>query len=649
MALAIASFMPFATAGTESTDLPASPDELQSNASRIDRKGVNVHFSATPAQAGRQEIVEGEFADIEFRITGTEDGEPLQGVYPGVWIDLTQTPDGQQRGTSLDCRTRVSQYLQGLVGRRPMIDLNSYYVMVLNRDASISIIDPVVGITGITSLYANIPLLRPGADWTKTSDEKTMFISMPRADQLAVVDLDTFKVKKNIDAGETPMRTVLQPDEKYLWVGNDADVGEMGGVTVIEAASGETIATIITGKGHHEISFSNDSRTAFVSNRDSGTISVVDIASLDKVADINTGPLPISLAYSQLSNAIYVADGQTGEVAVISGDRRELITRINTSPGLGPMRFSEDGRWGILLNPQKNQVYVIDASTNDVAHTIAIENKPFQVGVTRTFAYIRSLDSERISMINLQELDRGGQVIINNFSAGSFPPGQVKDISIAEGMVPAAQEAAVLVVSPADATVYYYMEGMNAPMGAFRNYGHKPRAVQIANRALKETKPGLYTATVKVPTAGTFEVAFLNETPQFLHCFTMEVETNPALQSEFKPVAIEYLNDKVVRRAGETMKLRFRLTDPGTGAVLAEANGVKVKYYRAPRYGLTELLATHVGDGIYEAEILLNRAGAYYVYVAAPSLNAQYNDLSYLTVMASRAVASNDALAGKEQ
>ena len=649
MALAITSIMPFATAGTESTDLPGSPDELQINSSYIDRKGVNVQFSATPARAGLQEFVEGEFANIEFRITGTEDGEPLQSVYPGVWIDLTQTPDGQKRGTSLDCRTRVSQYLQGLVGRRPMIDLNSYYVMVLNRDASISIIDPVVGITGITSLYANIPLTRPGADWTKTSDEKTMFISMPRAGQLAVVDLDTFKVKKNIAGGVKPMRTVLQPDEKYLWVGNDADTGEMGGVTVIETISGETVATIMTGKGHHEISFSNDSRTAFVSNRDSGTISVVDIASLDKVADINTGPLPISLAYSQLSNAIYVADGESGEVAVISGDRRELITRIKTSPGLGPMRFSEDGRWGILLNPQKNQVYVIDASTNDVAHTIAIDNKPFQVGITRTFAYIRALDSERISMINLQELDRGGQVIINNFSAGSFPPGQVKDISIAEGMVPAAQEAAVLVVSPADATVYYYMEGMNAPMGAFRNYGHKPRAVQIANRALKETKPGLYTATVKVPTAGTFEVAFLNETPQFLHCFTMEVKTNPALQSEFKPVAIEYLNDKVVRRAGETMKLRFRLTDPGTGAVLAEASGVKVKYYRAPRYGLTELLATHVGDGIYEAEILLRRAGAYYVYVAAPSLNAKYNDLGYLTVMASRAVASNDAMAGKDR
>jgi len=567
-AIAITTLLTIASA--DSSVSSDSTGTAQITTGQIEREGVSVQFSATPARAQQADIVEGEFADIEFRISGAEDGEPLQGVYPGVWIDLTQTPDGQKKGTSLDCRTRVAQYLQGLVGRRPMIDLNSYYVMVLNSDASVSIIDPVVGITGITSLYANIPLKRPGADWAKTEDEKTMFISMPRAGELAIVDLDTFKVTKNISAGKNPMRTVLQPDEKYLWIGNDADAGEIGGVTIIDTDSGTIVATLETGKGHHEIKFSDDSRTAFISNRGSGSISIVDIGTLDKIADINTGPTPISLAYSPLSNAIYIADGQTGQVSVISGDNRELITRIDTSPGLGPMRFSEDGRWGILLNPQKNEVYVIDASTNDVAHTIAIDNKPFQVGVTRTFAYIRSLDSERVSMINLQELDRGGQVIINHFSAGTFPPGQVKDISIAEGMVPAAQEAAVLIVSPADATVYYYMEGMNAPMGAFRNYGHKPRAVQIANRALKEKQPGVYTATVKLPTAGTFEVAFLNETPQFLHCFTMQAKTNPALKAASKPIAIEYLNDTTTRTAGETMQLRFRLTDPATGKPITQ-------------------------------------------------------------------------------
>ena len=58
------------------------------------------------------------------------------------------------------------------MGIRPQIDLNSYFVMVLNRDPSISVIDPVVGISGITSLYTTIQLKRPGADWTKDELEK---------------------------------------------------------------------------------------------------------------------------------------------------------------------------------------------------------------------------------------------------------------------------------------------------------------------------------------------------------------------------------------------------------------------------------------------------------------------------------------------
>ena len=640
----VLSAMP-AMAATEATAEIAGPmQEMPANVGLIQRKGINVEFTVRPLQSGSkpQDVMEGEFADIEFRITGAENGEPLQGVYPGVWIDLTQTADGEKQGTSLECRQRVSSYLQGLVGMRPMIDLNSYYVMVLNQDASISVIDPVVGITGITSLYANIPLKRPGADWTKTSDEKTMFVSMPRAGEVAFVDLDTFKVTKNVAAGDMPMRTALQPDEKYLWVGNDAQSGKTGGVTVLETATGTIVATIETGAGHHEINFTEDSRTAFISNRESGTVTIIDIGSLQVVADVETGPVPISIAYSPLSKAAYIADGLSGTVTVIDAERREVVSRIDLRPGLGPMKFSEDGRWGILVNPQQNETYVIDAATDEVAHTIAIDGKPFAVSITSTFAYLRVLESERISMINLQELDRGGQVIINEFAAGSFPPGQVADISIAEAMVPAAQDAAVLVVSPADATVYYYMEGMNAPMGAFRNYGHKPRAVQIANRALKETSPGVYSATVKVPTAGSYEVAFLNEAPQFMHCFTMEAKVNPEIVHASRPLAVEYLTDKRPLRAGESMPLRFRLYDPGSGEIKAGADDVRVKYFRAPRYNLTELAAQHVGGGIYEADLPFQDAGAYYVYVSAPSLNASFKELNYFTVMVGKALTPNN-------
>jgi YVTN family beta-propeller protein len=615
------------------------------NKETIFRKGMAVDFSVEPLVPERTggQVMEGDFATISFRISSAEDHEPLQGVYPGVWVDLVQTAEGEKKGVSLDCKNRVGNYLQGLVGMRPMIDLNSYFVMVLNQDPSISVIDPVVGITGITSLYTSIPLERPGADWAKTTDEKWLYVTMPRAGKVAAINLDTFKVEKNLPAGEMPMRAAIQPDEEYLWIGNDVQGGVKSGVTVIDIDTGEIVKSIDTGAGHHEISFSSDSRRAFVTNRESGAVTVIDTGKLEVIGQVDTGSVPISVAYSPLSDAAYAADGLSGIITVIDPESGLSFEKIQAKPGLGPMRFSNDGRWGFVVNPNENLVFIIDASTNRLAHTVKVDNKPFQVALTETFAYIRSLDSERIAMINLQELNRGGDVIVNNFAAGVYPPGQVNDIRIADAMIPAAQDAAVLVASPADATVYYYMEGMNAPMGAFRNYGHKPRAVQIANRALKELEPGVYSTTVKVPMAGTFEIAFLNEAPQFLHCFTMEAAVNPKLERASDPVAVEYLNEREALVAGDEMKLRFRLYQPGSGKTFVDAGGVAVKYFRAPRFDLTEMVATHVGEGIYEATLPFRSAGSYYIYIAAPGLNAGYKDLNYKTVLVGKASTSQAA------
>ena len=616
---------------------PAVPVPV--NKETIFRKGMAVDFKVEPMVPERTggKVMEGDFAEISFRISSAEDHEPLQGVYPGVWVDLVQTAEGEKKGVSLDCKNRVANYLQGLVGMRPMIDLNSYFVMVLNQDPSISVIDPVVGITGITSLYTSIPLERPGADWAKTTDEKWLYVTMPRAGKVAAVNLDTFKVEKNLPAGEMPMRAAIQPDEEYLWIGNDIQGGVKSGVTVIDIDTGEIVKSIDTGAGHHEITFSDDSRRAFVTNRESGAVTVIDTGKLEIIGQVDTGSVPISIAYSPLSDAVYAADGMSGIITVIDPESGLSFEKIEAKRGLGPMRFSNDGRWGFVVNPNENLVFVIDASTNKLAHTVKVDNKPFQVALTETFAYIRSLDSEHISMINLQELNRGGDVIVNNFAAGVYPPSQVNDIRIADAMIPAAQDAAVLVASPADATVYYYMEGMNAPMGAFRNYGHKPRAVQIANRALKELEPGVYSTTVKVPMAGTFEIAFLNEAPQFLHCFTMEAAVNPNLERASDPVAVEYLNERESLVAGDEMKLRFRLYKPGSGKTFVDAGGVTVKFFRAPRFDLTELVATHVGEGIYEATLPFRYAGSYYVYVAAPGLNVGYKDLNYKTVLVGKA------------
>lgn len=602
---------------------------------RLTRDGVTAEFRIKPVSglgAAGKDLFQGDYAEVSFALSSAETGEPLRRVPPGVWVDLAKAWQAKDRA-SLSCKDRVPLYLQGLVGIRPLIDLNSYYVLVLNRDATISVIDPVVGITGITSLYATVKLPRPGADWVKTRQERWLFVSMPRAGEVAVVNLDTFKVETTIPAGDAPVRLALEPGEQYLWVASDAKHGHDGSVTVLDLATRKSVATIPVGQGHHEIVFSDDRRFVFVSNRNSGTVSVIDAATHQLLRNITTGPVPISLAVSPLSKKLYIADAESGAVRVIEPESGQVLKTITLKSGLGPLKFSPDGRWGILVNPVANEVVVIDASSNTIAHRLTIEGKPFQIGMSRMFAYIRSLDSERVSMINLASLSGTEKPVVNSFTAGTKPPSAANDLSLAAGIAQAAQEAAMLVVSPGDDTVYYYMEGMNAPMGAFQNYGHRPRAVEIANRALKETAPGVYSATIRIPISGSFDVAFLNEAPRFLHCFSFEAKPNPLIKSDTKALAVSYLNDSTSVKAGSTMTLRFRLSDTATGNARADLTDVRVMYFRAPNFGRRVVPARHVENGIYEAELPMALPGAYYVYVGVPSAKVSYRDLNFLTVM----------------
>lgn len=262
-------------------------------------------------------------------------------------------------------------------------------------------------------------------------------------------------------------------------------------------------------------------------------------------------------------------------------------------------------------------------------------SRPYQVSFSRAFAYVRSLGTERVSLINLSELGKGRTPPVNSFAAGAEAPEKVANLGIADAIVAAPGEAAALVVSPAEGTVYYYMEGMEAPTGNFPNYGgHRPMAVGVVDRSLREKEAGVYAARLQIPAAGTYDVAFLLDSPRILHCFSVAARPNPLLKGEAKPLEVDYLVKERNIQVGEAVRLRFRLTDPETDQPRTDLKDVRVLYYLAPGTRRTEVAAREVGDGIYEAALSLPRSGAYYVYVASPSAKVRYGDLSYLTLRA---------------
>ncbi len=84
---------------------------------RVVREGIAMEFSYEPA-GGRDtggKILEGEYAQVRFRLTDESTGKPIRSLRPGAWMDI-RSPLGQKEKAPLDCRQKVSLYLQGIVG-----------------------------------------------------------------------------------------------------------------------------------------------------------------------------------------------------------------------------------------------------------------------------------------------------------------------------------------------------------------------------------------------------------------------------------------------------------------------------------------------------------------------------------------------------
>lgn len=618
--------------------LAASPAPAsRGDASRVVRDGLVVDFSigrpdeAQPAAP----LMEGEYAEVRFRMTDAASGRAVPGLKPAAWLDMASVVAGRG-GQEKECKEKIGIYLKGVVGVRPMVDLNAYYLLLLNADASISVVDPVVSMTGNTSLYATVVLKRPGADWARDRDDRRIFVSMPKAGEVAVVDAGTFKVVASVPAGEAPTRLALAPEGRQLWVGNDAEAAGASGVTVLDTRTLQVVKRLETGRGHHEFAFSADGRLAFVTNRQEGTVTVVDTGRLAKVKELQVGGVPISIATSPLSRFVYVAEARSGQVLAIDPARLEVAARLEARPGLGPMRFSLDGRWGFVVNPAEQVVHVLDAAANRLVHAVPVGGKPYQVTVTRAFAYLRLLDSEHVKLVNLLSLGEGKQPIVQAFGAGTGAPMGAGELGLADAVTPAASDAAVFALNPADGNTYFYMEGMNAPMGSFGSYGHRVQAVSVVDRSLKEVSPGVYAGKLRLPAAGHYDVAFLLDSPKVVHCFGTEALPNPALDHQ-DGLDVEFLDLPAELALGGQVEVRVRLVGqrdrkPRTG--LAD---VVVSSHVVPGRHRQQRAAAELGEGVYVARVPLLHAGVHYLFVAVPSLKLGAEALPFRTVQVARA------------
>jgi DNA-binding beta-propeller fold protein YncE len=611
-----------ATPATAPTAEPPLPSQTRVH------QGLAVEFGLAPV-AGRSLPPGGTFAegdDVVFRFTikDTATGTPMTGARPAAWLVPKAAVDAADPAA---LSRKVAALIRGSRGDRPELDLNVFYVLALNEDATITVVDPLFGFGG-SKLLGLVQLPGQGADWVTTADGSRVFVSVPSAKKVAVVDTHSWTMKKAIDCGSRPGRVAIHPDGRSLWVADE------DGVTVIDAESLESRKQLRLGRGPHDLALTEDGRFACVANTGGNTVSVVDARSFEATGEVETGPGPLSPAFSSAAGAVYVVHEADGTVAAVSPERRAVVSRVATEPGAAVVRFAPSTRLGFVLNPKRNRVSVFDPATSRVVQTGETDPDADQLAFTDRLLYVRQRGTPTVRTAPLDQLGGGGKPVpAATFPGGQKPPAAAGGPCLAAAISAAPGDGAVLVANPADRAIYFYKEGMAAPMGSFNNYGHAPRAVLAVDRSLRSRGPGVYETTARLRRPGEYRVLFFVDSPRLIQAFDLTVKADPSKPAAtVESVVVEALPFDAEPTAGKSSRIAFRLVDARTKAPRSGLADVTVLAF-SPSGWQKRHSAVPAGEpGTYAFEFTPPAEGVYYLYAEAPSAGLTFNQSRFVVL-----------------
>jgi YVTN family beta-propeller protein len=415
-------------------------------------------------------------------------------------------------------------------------------------------------------------------------------------------------------------------------------------VAVIDAATNKLAAAVEAGAGLHNITFTPDGRFAYVSNSAADTVTAVDAVKLAKIADIPVGKTPVPVAYSAASRMVYAAAINGAAVSVIDPARQQVVRSIPVKRGTVALRFDPTGRFGFAVNQVDSAVAVIDAATNEVAGTVEVVKGPDQVVFTDRYAYVRGTGSEKFSLVELGGVAKGRFTAVDVTAGQKAPSALPAEIGVADMIATTPEGNAAMIANAPDGMIYYYVEGMMAPMGTLSNYKRRPRAAMILDRSLAETAPGVYSVPVRLKGAGRFDVAVLTGQPRVAHCFELEVAPSPNAEHNAPAitVAVKALFGGKEFKPGETAALRFKLTDPATGQPLKGLQDVQVLAFEPPGVWQQRQWAKDVGEGEYEVSQVFPRAGLYKIMLRSASRGVSFADLPATSVTVTSGTGANE-------
>jgi YVTN family beta-propeller protein len=174
-------------------------------------------------------------------------------------------------------------------------------------------------------------------------------VALAVANQVAVVDLKTDKVLRNISVGVCPYAVVISRDESTAFVSNfGGPIPRKGDKT--EKSAGSDVAV-------------DENSIAL-----RGSVSVIDIKTKKVISEVHTGIHPESMVLSPNGKLLYVTDASGDGISVIDIEKKKVIETIDTKPSPSlpygslttALEFSADGKILFAANAGNNAIALIN-------------------------------------------------------------------------------------------------------------------------------------------------------------------------------------------------------------------------------------------------------------------------------------------------
>lgn len=583
--------------------------------------GVKAELTLKAAQPGPVPLQQP--VDIALQLTDELSGAPLRGLRPRLWLSRQGTDQPEP------CDAQIRRFASGRLAQRADRDLNSFQLLTLNADASVSVINPQVQLNN-TRLEALITLPGTGTDWVHARAQDRLFITLADRGELAVVDLSTNKLVKTLALGAgQPRRLVISPDESTVWVAMDGS----DRLVAVDAATLAVRQTLKTGPGSHALALSADGRRLVVTSS-SGRVSIIDTAASRVLAHLAVKGTPLAVDYSALSRRAYVATLNAPKVTVIDADAGKAVAEIALPTPLSTLRVDPSGRYLLGVHTASSRLVAIDAARNRVVASAAAVAQPDQVVYTSRYAFVRGLGSQTVQMVELRALDEG-RLALNEVPIFQKPASaQPEHIGPADLMAASPEGDSMLMASAPDTAMYYYTEGMMAPQGTYRTYSRAARALRVVDRSLRETAPGVYTASLKLDRGGRYSLPMVLAQPRVVECFAFAVDEVGATQAG-RRLDLDWRwttapgATPVVLQAGDEHEVQLQVRDAITGEPVTGVRDLQIMALAKPGLAQQRLFATEDRDatrpGIYRARFRFLRPGLWQLSVQSVSLGLSFD------------------------